>query len=962
MRTSLPELFLYPIAILIAFLWFLGSQDGRYEDVQYVSSMKYTSPLFIFFTLSLTAIFYLRGSFFSHLSRVAGTPSTKATKAIRIRQYSSWALIVLFTAISVVTFWGGINQPNTTEYVEYAKDVDGGTDFSQIIYASNLVIDCEYNEECVAAHILKKSVVLDFLTPDEMNFEPGDPEDYNRIHYFTIDLAIMVGYSFLFFGQLYNAMRFTISKLESPIKVNTFSETREYYAKKSHRSYSAFLFCLLILQLEPLVYRQASVISTPLAVISALFAMIIIVKLCSHFLFEQNSPRHLSISSFYLFPLLLLTLSSFLITTFTAPQEEMGGIWMSSMITDYGSAIPIFDGKSNFSACIGNLIIGGLLSSALFFGFGLWLLADEGNPGLVMVSGIFSILAGLLLLLGIYGYLATIFVGIVSLNPYWVSTFILVTSSVFMSQNITDPQSVPFSNPQRQLRKKSQVAKPQKTNQKAKTKKSTPTPKNNVRSGWPYSAIDGWGAQFSIPNPNTGKIEKFLVGPKNLRSEWFDRQGIWVAFSKKELIQILKWFQYSTMGNKTLLIERCSKFNRSIKIQKESANQLLFNPETLQMAYDSQANILLPQTLQNQKSALLPVTSKSALPEDTSWQVEHRVDDDGTEWAQDENEIWYFRQEGAIEWGEWIDDINPLASEKASDLIKSEENEKPVKFIDQSTQMLGSKVEAKELIPRKVSIDSNGITTIETEFSIVMINQITNKVTKIPRNSEQNEMFYQEIKNMQYLDSKGFDVGLLDFDNGPIPKIVTRFFGPHMLEEVHLTLSKRGKAKLLPDLIFKVSEMHTMGLVHRDLKPKNILVDERPRDGNHQFDAIIDYGIAMKINRKQSENHNTAGTFFFAHPSQKEKNFNASTGQDWFSLARIFALILRGVSVESLDAEIQSSQRGLDLRTEIQELGFKDKVVDSITEMILQATQPSCDDNETIETLARIGKELVRNI
>ena len=106
------------------------------------------------------------------------------------------------------------------------------------------------------------------------------------------------------------------------------------------------------------------------------------------------------------------------------------------------------------------------------------------------------------------------------------------------------------------------------------------------------------------------------------------------------------------------------------------------------------------------------------------------------------------------------------------------------------------------------------------------------------------------------------------------------------------------------------------------------------------------------------ETHNTAGTKFFGHPSQKEPNFNASTGQDWFSLARIFALILRGVSVESLDAEIGMSRSGLDLRTEIQELGFKDKVVDSITEMILQATQPSCDDNETIETLARIGKEL----
>ena len=41
--------------------------------------------------------------------------------------------------------------------------------------------------------------------------------------------------------------------------------------------------------------------------------------------------------------------------------------------------------------------------------------------------------------------------------------------------------------------------------------------------------------------------------------------------------------------------------------------------------------------------------------EDTSWQAEHRVDDDGTEWAEDENGTWWYRQEGEGEWGEWTE-------------------------------------------------------------------------------------------------------------------------------------------------------------------------------------------------------------------------------------------------------------------------------------------------------------------
>ena len=31
------------------------------------------------------------------------------------------------------------------------------------------------------------------------------------------------------------------------------------------------------------------------------------------------------------------------------------------------------------------------------------------------------------------------------------------------------------------------------------------------------------------------------------------------------------------------------------------------------------------------------------------------VDDDGTEWAEDENGTWWYRQEGEGEWGEWTE-------------------------------------------------------------------------------------------------------------------------------------------------------------------------------------------------------------------------------------------------------------------------------------------------------------------
>ena len=189
---------------------------------------------------------------------------------------------------------------------------------------------------------------------------------------------------------------------------------------------------------------------------------------------------------------------------------------------------------------------------------------------------------------------------------------------------------------------------------------------------------------------------------------------------------------------------------------------------------------------------------------------------------------------------------------------------------------------------RTVTVDSKGITTIETGFSKVTLNKLTTEVTKIPQGVEQHPMFIQEIKNMNYLDEKGYDVGLIDCDEGASPKIVTRYMGPSKLSEHYKkTLSVRGKKNMIEELVEHIAHIHKCGMVHRDLKPDNILVDARPRDGNHQFDAIIDYGIAMKINRRQTEAYNTAGTKFFG-PLPKDPDFKASTGQDWFALASDF--------------------------------------------------------------------------
>jgi hypothetical protein len=42
-------------------------------------------------------------------------------------------------------------------------------------------------------------------------------------------------------------------------------------------------------------------------------------------------------------------------------------------------------------------------------------------------------------------------------------------------------------------------------------------------------------------------------------------------------------------------------------------------------------------------------------PVKEDWMTDHRVDDDGTEWAEDENGSWWYREPGASDWDEWVD-------------------------------------------------------------------------------------------------------------------------------------------------------------------------------------------------------------------------------------------------------------------------------------------------------------------
>lgn len=132
-----------------------------------------------------------------------------------------------------------------------------------------------------------------------------------------------------------------------------------------------------------------------------------------------------------------------------------------------------------------------------------------------------------------------------------------------------------------------------------------------------------------------------------------------------------------------------------------------------------------------------------------------------------------------------------------------------------------------------------------------------------------------------------FDVG----EDGAMPYLVMEYVPGRTLKEYiieHSPVAPERAVKIMKQLASALAHAHHNQIVHRDIKPQNILMDE---EGNVK---ISDFGIAMALSATSyTQTNSVLGTVHYLSPEQA-RGGNATKKSDIYSLGIVMYELLTG--------------------------------------------------------------------
>src|SRR5258708_11017325 len=109
---------------------------------------------------------------------------------------------------------------------------------------------------------------------------------------------------------------------------------------------------------------------------------------------------------------------------------------------------------------------------------------------------------------------------------------------------------------------------------------------------------------------------------------------------------------------------------------------------------------------------------------------------------------------------------------------------------------------------------------------------------------------------------------------------------PQRITDYGKTLPQEQKIHLIWQILLALKYLHRRGVLHRDLKPGNILVSKGEI-------KVLDFGLAVALNEKQKSNSTTSGTLAYMAP-EVFSGLPASEASDLYAVGVIAFELLTG--------------------------------------------------------------------
>jgi serine/threonine protein kinase len=161
------------------------------------------------------------------------------------------------------------------------------------------------------------------------------------------------------------------------------------------------------------------------------------------------------------------------------------------------------------------------------------------------------------------------------------------------------------------------------------------------------------------------------------------------------------------------------------------------------------------------------------------------------------------------------------------------------------------------------------------------------KVLRSRADEQVRRRVLDEARNAAALNNPAVVTIFSVLDESNPPAIVMELVEGFPLDRFAAQLNFEQKARLLREVAGGLAAAHERGLVHRDLKPDNIMVgpDMRPR--------ILDFGLALSLEEASRQQGGFAGTPLYASPEQV-RGRPLAAASDVFSLGAVMFKVLTG--------------------------------------------------------------------